>query len=326
MKNLLKLAVIFLLLFSCANNEPFEEPFIPDPTIIAEYHILGSNEEPHTKYIFDEQGRFTTFNIVDEVSISFEYDLNNRVLKFTKTDLQDNSTEIFDVSYDGDGRIATFGESTFTYHAEGNYYTDDINYQTDDFIDESDPNILYTETYFKKYTADENGIITGFCGYEIISKKYLDTNITEIEWEGCNGLHGYSIGYSENVEGYTESTTSGHEYEYDENPNPLYHSQTNLWDLRILFEDQYNYNPYGFGHGGVENLFCIISQNNVIDEGENCSSYGNACGPEGIKYTYEFNALDLPIRVRRQGYYVGEPEGAELLYAKYYYQGEIIPE
>ena len=325
MKKIYLLFAICIFTFSCTKDEePAEKAFVPDPTIISEYHLLYGNEEAQAKYIFDEYGRFSKYIDIDDVSVSFEYDTNNRIINIIKTDLQDNSTEAFALGYDSDNRILSFGDRTFTYYPDNHYYIEDSSYRSSEWSN-TDPNILFTEESMLKYSADANGIITSFCRTQVDSKTFLDTNITEIEGEWCSD-GSYTLYYDANV----KSRDSGHGYDfrYNDDVNPLYFPDSNLSGLLVLFEyDELleNKNLYGLGYKGVENLFVIASQNNLIESGEFCSN-SNGCGPESNNYTYEFNGLNLPSQSTSQYYYVGSPEGTPYVNAKYYYQGDVIPE
>lgn len=313
MKNLSYLFVAFILVVSCSkSDETTEEAFSPDPTIIAEYHLLNSGGNTHTKYIFDETGRFTTFIKVDDTMVSFEYDENGRVTNVINTDLTGNSSESFPLAYDSEGNVSSFGNRTFTYYPDDNYFIEDSSYHVEEFFSGN------TETYYKKFDMDDSS----YCGYAEYHEMNSTSNTLELTWEGCEGLNSSSINYMVNVDFYS---SSGYyqSYRYDENANPLYSSNSNLVELLILFASRHE--SYGLGYHGIQWLFVIVSQNNLDGSGESCVQ-ANPCGPEGRHYTYEFNELGLPTNATSQYYYVGSPEGDPSISARYYYQGDVIPE
>jgi len=311
MKNLTLLFAVFTLTFSCTKTDDAGKAgFVPDPTIIAEYHKLHSNGNVYAKYIFDENGRFSQYINVGNTSTLYEYDTNDRIINVIKTNLQDNSTETFALSYDSENRIISYGDRTFTYNPDGNYFIDDSSYNTHE-NPYSDPEILYTSETFLKYYEDENGRIYKSEDYEIISMTNLTTNITEIYWEGPTGTSEYEWFYAVNATGKWQNGFP-YDYVYDENINPLYHSQSNLSDIMTIIS-------------GGSGLFAVISQNNLIRSGESCVG-DNPCGPEGNDFTYNFNDLNLPTQSTSQYYYVGSPEGDSYVNAKYYYQTDEILE
>ncbi len=305
--------LVWLLVLSCSKTgETIEEIFVPDPTIISEYHHFNHDGSLMAKYIFDEIGRLSEYLRPDYISVSYSYDENHKLIKIVKTDLQSNSNESFSLTYDSENRILNFGNNMFTYYPNGNYLIDSPHSEYE-YIDENDNNILYTEILNHKYFINENGFINEYCGYEFYLKTYLDTNNTEIIWEGCGGIYFHSFEYLDNVITSSDQNDNNPIYIYDDNTNPLYFPESNILDLALILPTQY----YGLNNS---DLFPFVSKNNLIewDNGDG--------GSESYKLEINFNDTNLPVKSYYQSYYLESPEGNPYVIAKYYYQGDTIPE
>lgn len=336
MKNLLKLSVVFVLLFSCANNEPFEEPFIPDPTVIAEYHRLLPNGEVFKKYFFDESGRFLKFqNLYSEFTLNLEYDSENKITRVVKKDLNDIVIESHSVTYDSENRIASLNDTNFSFHLAndttpqgfnftGDYLTDDTNYNEYVYTEGLEPNLSETERIQTRFYLDEIQRVNSYHSLIEIIRTNTETG-EEVYYTSWWEHGGFTIYYNElnNVMGTCElDNWVCEEYSYNTSVNPLYAANSNIQNIFWVLK---NYIPEINEYDFVETL-----SPNCFGEFELPSD------PDYIRkhiYDYEYNPLDLPVNSTYQVYISECPScpfelqpDSQTPYGKYYYQGEIIPE
>lgn len=334
MKNLLKLTVIFLLLFSCANNEPFEEPFIPDPTVIAEYHRVSSSDIVISKYYFDETGRFVKLHrLSEDFSMNFEYDSGGRITSVLKKDLNDAILESHAITYDAENRIASLDDTNFSFHLAndttpegyffaGDYLTDDTNYNEYTYTEGLDPGLIETERIQTRLFLENNQRVNSYHSLIEIIRNNIETG-EEVFYTSWWESGGFTIFYDEHNNVLSTCELENwvcDEYSYNTSQNPLYATNTNIqniiWVLKRYIIDI------------DERDFAIVLSANSFGELEPPSD------PDYIRkyvYAYEYNALDLPITCSYQIFIAICPScpfelQSEWPYGRYYYQGDVIPE
>ena len=317
MKKIYLLFAICISTLSCTKDEePAEKAFVPDPTIISEYHELNNDGNIRYKYSFDNNGRILAFIdfLNDQTKYTYNFDLNNRLINISKYNSDGDVLESTDIIYNSDGKVLGIGDNSYSYNpnmadflsidgfifpeATSNFYVLDNSYQ--EFVGEDD-----TEITFYYYIEDLDGNITKKCQYEIYS--YHESE--EIPSGSCWYGNATNWNYSNDLLLSIVPADRGNYFGYDSTTNPLFQGTTNLSFIAPFFD--YYYLKYYFNNN-------LMSINNVnIEETEREDPYHH-------EYVYEFNELNLPISRTRQNYYHGDKEG-ELIDAKYYYQTDVIP-
>ncbi len=277
-----------------------------NPLIIAEYHILNSNGDPATKYLFNENGRFKEMH-TENTKVIFGYDSNDKIINITTTDMNDILIESQDIIYSSENRIESIGTRVLDYYEAENYYIDTSNYNSDGPFNYEEDGIPYEEYefYYHKYEVSDVNPIVKLCLFS--GNQITNLNTGEVQNFGdCSEFE--SNNYSNNVNnecGDIDCIGFG----YDSNINPLQGS-TNLIDvygfIRIF--------PFG---AQPSKLNILINSNNL--------TLMNYSDPSYLEYDYEFNDNNLPITGSRQ--YIDELGPGDVnAYSRYYYQGDAIPD
>ncbi len=319
MKNLYLFFVISILMLSCSNNDdttnPVEEVFIPDSTIIAEYHVLNNTGEIRAKSIFDNNGLLHKYkNVTDDLTLIFHYDSENKIVAITKTNVEETTLGTFNpITYDANNKVTSIGTSDFTFDISKNEYIDDTSYSSNEYIG---GNYYEQEINYSKYKLNEYGFANDICHLELIIITNLTTNETlEYPWcydssWSCTYDSNYNISYTfEGGDGVTSLN-------YDSLVNPLFNSNSNIRDIYALLKGTIYIQWFAM----YRTIFRTLSNNNLV-----YIHWDDGVGPERDKYIYEFNGLELPVTTVREIYYFDILEDSYVS-AKYYYQGDEIPE
>lgn len=292
-------------------NDPTETIIEFDPQIISEYHELNSSGDVRTKYTFNEEGDFYKYSDIGEnLSLIFEYNPEGKITTIEETDLLGTVLNTHEISYDSNDRVESIGDHNYIYNTDEEFY-----YDVDSYFESTyeDGDLIYTEIGFLKFLTSESAVnnITRFCnyGYDSIYNTVTETYIEEYTY--CNVLYEGVIGHDGiNVTGdYNENDDLT--YEHFSSINPLYTDSNNL-QILYVFLKTLNILNYSF------NYKVIWSQNNLLSSIPEIE-------PSSKIWSYNFNDIELPINSTIQSYYAGTLE-YERLFAKYYYQGDEIPD
>ncbi|RMA65878.1 putative periplasmic lipoprotein [Ulvibacter antarcticus] len=316
MKKIYLLFILSIIFSSCSKSDeagiPLEsqmdEELIDDPTVIAQYHTVNYNGDIASKYYFDREGRiYKTHKLSEDTTLNYEFDDTNKLVSIDTKDVDENILSSITISYDSYNRIISIDDRTFEYNEVENYYTEAeyLNYDHDIFGD-----IEWVQNLYYRFTFQNNtNPIPQYCVYY----EEITTNTTtgEVTIYGyCDSDSSLHIYYSnENVSSVGNESSSN--YEYDDLINPLFSSENNLtYVLGFLSSsNSYQYNT----------LYKTISKNKRVAQ-----RYENE-DPETAEFLYNYNSFNLPFEMIAQQYYVGQLE-YEGLAAKYYYQGDVIPD
>jgi len=151
----------------------------------------------------------------------------------------------------------------------------------------SELTFLSIREYFQE--TDDNGNVTNH-NLIVETASYLNSN-----------LSGY----------YVLGSPSSSYFSHDTKNNPL---KAALYPLNKAYSVRCSFNHTS----GLWKYSECNSQNNVINE------HYESEDPERYNYIYEYNALNLPVKQTTQSYYFSQLESTKVT-AKYYYQGDAIP-
>nr|WP_321243957.1 hypothetical protein [uncultured Psychroserpens sp.] len=294
-------------------NDPTETNIEFDPLIISEYHILNIDGDIILKYYFDDDGMFYKYsNIIQNISTVFNYDSQGRITTVDEIDLLDNTLSTHQVVYTSNGKIASIDDHNYIYNADENFYYDEATYY-ESVIDYGD--LIYTEIQYLKFYYSDNPInlITQECSYayESFYDTVNDTNTENIYcspnlfsgacfigYDGINVNSDYCDGWS-NFEYFTSTN------------NPLYSDMNNLNTL-YTFIRRLDILDWRFEYN-------LLWSQNILHTDITSDA------PDVYTYEYNYNSLNLPIETTRY-YSEGPTVYPDYISAKYYYQGDVIPD
>lgn len=282
-----------------------------NPTIIKEYHTINYNGAIYEKYRFYDDGKLSQYHNQD-YTLNYSYNSDNRIITILKNDLDNNTIENIEITYDNDGKVLTISDLEFEYHLGGNFYHTGEGYYNP-LTTISDYNGDDIEAQTRTYTTYYDNNIDGIFERCDINDAEL-TNLTTGQYMGQD-LETYCESSPFNFYWHDgDNLIASNEYDrrtFDTNTNPLYSETSNINYVISFINTDYNY-------GRIYPN--IISKNNEIH------LQADVDGPEETAYEYEFNTYNLPTNRYSQHYYTGDPEGLQYISAKYYYQGDTIPE
>ena len=322
MKNthLTTLITIILLSGCCSESDTIlitqkqEETQQIDFTTISEYHKIHNDGNVSIKYIFNIQGLLSQYyNLNSSYTINYFYDSNNKLVNISKKELNGNLIDEKNIYYDNNDRIIKVNQLDYIYHQAGDYYHTGEGYYTP-IITITNYNGDDIESSLREYSTYKDSNLDGIFEYCHYYDSEL-TNLTTGQYIG-NDLEEYCESSTFNFYWHDgENLTASNEYNrrtYDSNINPLHNDNSNIkYVIGFLHSD------YAYGEIYPE----IISKNNII------YFEADIDGPEDTSYEYDFNNYSLPINRYSQQYYNSDTEGnQQYLSAKYYYQGDVIPE
>ncbi|MFD0964304.1 hypothetical protein [Pseudofulvibacter geojedonensis] len=308
------LNILLFSVFSCSDDDCPGDSQTINPTTIKEYHTINYDGAINQKYRFNNKGLLSQYHSTyTDYTFNYEYDASDRVITISKNDLNDNEIESVDILYDNENRISKIGQLEYTYLQNENYYHSGEGYFTPEVESFTDQNGDQIETSMRIYSTYQDDNLDGIfnrCDYydtelnNLTTGQYLGNDLEEY----CE----YSQFSSYRHDG--NNLISSNEYDkrtYDTNNNPLYSETSNIkYVIGFLNSSFNNGHPYPV----------IISKNNTTH------IRWDVDGPEETAYEFEFNNYNLPKNRYSQGYYTGIPEGEQYISAKYYYQGDTIPE
>lgn len=321
MKKLHLLFAVLFLIISCSKTDiKSEETFVPDPTIISEYHELDFNGDIRLKYLFDDNGRIKELIDISNNNIKYKYDFdsNNKLINISKYNEAGNVLTNTDIIYNTEGKIINFGDRTFSYNPDMTNYVSHEDFQ---FLEGSNNFYIEDNTYynsgepkydpefdeyseqeitFKYYLENSDGLITSWCDQYEVFINYENELLSASNWKASFRVY-TNNNFSEEI---LRNGESENHFNHDSSINSLFQGKTNLIYLSPIL------NSY--------QIDILLSINNVIIQEPSSDD------PEHDEYIYEFNDNDLPTSKTRQAFFQGNLE-SEYLYASYYYQGDVVP-
>lgn len=308
------LLIILLALSACSEDDQTLSSQQIDQTIITEYHkISGNGGGIYEKYKFNNEGLLSQhYAIYNDYTLNYSYNSEKKLINISKKDLNNNLIEETNILYDNNDRVIKVDQLDYVYHEVEDYYHSGEGYDSP-IISIENYNGDNIESSLREYNAYKDSNFDGVFEHCYYFDAEL-TNLTTGQYIG-NDIETYYNSSPFNFYWHDgENLTASNEYNrrtHDANTNPLYNNTSNIkYVIGFLHSDYSDGNIYPD----------IISKNNVIHHDWDVD------GPEETAYIYDFNNHNLPVNRYSQYYYTGNSEGGQYLSAKYYYQGDIIPE
>jgi len=311
MKYLCAILIACTLLISCSKSDDsltvahLTAPAVVPPAI-SQLHILDNDGGVYARYLFDENGRYIE-TISTHESMTYSYDSENKITSILTQDFETGTSVSYDIVYDSNDKVLSIGDRTFDYDPLTDSYIEEVYYNNDyELIGD----LEYVWNVYKKFIfQNPSNPIPQYCYYiELVITNLVTGEVTTSGY--CDSLQSFQTTYVDNnVTSHGNYESSAH-LEFDTEVNPLNDTFTNL---RYIHGFLLNGN-WPHGHN-----YLLMSANKIV-HGEYEPE-----DPESWAYSYRLNSFNLPFEMTVQYFYVGQLE-AERLAARYYYQGDDIPD
>jgi len=292
MKTLYAFFGLFLLMSCSSSDDSGPQPAI-DPTKLKKV-VFNQGEV----WDFNADGLVTKITSPD-ISYTFTYDAQNKLTKVVNNTAIGTITHTF--TYDASNFISTvdgypvaysygteFGRYTFEYEIPSGGTIYDDPHRTEIELN-SDLLMIGKKVFFMQNAASGDEEIF----YPSITASFINGNMAYCAMN--------------------ESELEYH-YQFDTKTNPLRAAVFPAFRAMCLINGDVAYG---------QALYLVmanshISTNNVTHEAHGVGS------PESMEFTYDYNALNLPV-IKTSHLYIGGEPADQYEFAHYYYQGDTLP-